>query len=275
MLNTMSQEKGRHVNHLTGTLAGTTILVVDDNPLNQQVLCAILKLGGVEGIVASNGIEAIEILKAQNVDAILLDIEMPLMNGFETMGIINDQFQEIPVIAMSASVDQADIKHYHDAKMKDHVAKPFRAAELFSVLEKWVEPKRPVSNRGTDFAQQYVDLPSISGINVAAGLNLIGDNMELYRSMLFLFMDLHSDVGQLIKETVIKGDRDRAREQAHNLRSAAGNIGAEKVYDLATKLENALKENLSSPMQLACDLAENLTTVVDAIQAYKKTESTQ
>ena len=119
------------------------ILVVEDNFFNQQIVKEILQLSGVNVELANNGVEALAILAERSFDAVLMDIHMPVMDGFEATQHIRKlpEFAELPVLALTAGVTEEEYEQCKACGMTDFVSKPIERAKLLSTLAKWVKPR--------------------------------------------------------------------------------------------------------------------------------------
>ncbi|HEB27885.1 MAG TPA: PAS domain S-box protein, partial [Porticoccus sp.] len=128
-------------------LRGAKILLVEDNEVNQVLAMHVLKSNGLIPTLANNGQEALEILENQDFDGVLMDCQMPVMDGYAATQEIRQQekYRELPVLAMTANAMAGDRKKVLDAGMNDHIAKPFTKVELFTTMAKWVKPNTPMT----------------------------------------------------------------------------------------------------------------------------------
>ena len=172
------------------TLAGVRgahILLAEDNEINQQVASEILEGAGFFVDIANNGQEAVDMVQANNYDAVLMDIQMPEMDGMEATRVIREmeQFKELPIIAMTAHAMAGDREKSLKIGMQDHLTKPINPQELFIALAQWVAPGERELPEGFDtetgkvseILTEDVDLPeSMVGFNMEEGLQRIGGN---------------------------------------------------------------------------------------------------
>jgi two-component system sensor histidine kinase/response regulator len=121
-----------------GSLTGVSVLLVEDDEISQMIAEAILSDGGITVTIAGNGQQALDALGTGRFDAVLMDCEMPVLDGFKATAAVrgNPLFDELPVIAMSAHTAEADVARCREAGMNDHVAKPLEADELFAALRR-------------------------------------------------------------------------------------------------------------------------------------------
>ena len=129
-------------NEATARLHGAKILLVDDNDLNQEYLCELLEMIGITVETAFNGQEALNLLANQDFDGVLMDCQMPIMDGYEATHQIRKQekFKDMPVIAMTANVMRGDREKVLAVGMNDHIPKPFEIDAMFATLAKWIKP---------------------------------------------------------------------------------------------------------------------------------------
>lgn len=258
-------------------LSGTRILLVEDNPINQMVATEILTSADMVIHKAGNGHEAIEILKEIEFDAVLMDIQMPGMDGIEATGVIRNELHlnRLPIIAMTANAMSGDREKCISAGMNDYISKPIESRQIFSVLSRWITLDHPPETViSTDITQDltqrktnvslsfHIELPAtLPGLEIQSGLNRINGNRYLYYSLLKEFKTENADTLTRIRKALSHGNMEYASTLIHTIKGVAGNIGATRVFQSAKALEGALQtgappENLL--MQLGNDLAEVL-----------------
>ena len=217
------------------------ILLVEDNSINQEVACALMERVGLIVTVASNGKEAVEKVAQHSFDAVLMDIQMPEMDGYEaTRSIRHDpRFKALPIIAMTAHAMVEEQQKCFDCGMNAHLAKPIRPERLYSLLAQWIgtihvpPPPEP--------EEEDLLLPEIPGIDQQEGLQRVAGDKTLYRQLLIRFRSDQANVGEKIGDALQKGDTKTAERLAHTIKGVAGNIGAESLASCAEALETALK----------------------------------
>ncbi len=278
------RKKGQSVEDLN-TISGARVLLVEDNEINQQVAMEILQGAGLIVTVANDGQEGVNAAKQNEYDAILMDIQMPVMDGYEAAKTIrnweggrrNEGKDPIPIIAMTAHAMVGDDQKSIEAGMNDHVTKPIDPDQLFTSLLKWINP---IAGRTADqnlqvndpFAEpdQLVleedDLPeSLPGFDLEAGqLRLMG-NKRLYRKLLIDFRTKYGGVASEISEALAVNDFDKAHSLVHNLKGLAGNLEATNLQAAAMEMEKLVKgqsaENVSEK-----DIKEKFTELNNAIE---------
>jgi len=207
------------------SLAGARILLVEDNAINQELACGLLERAGIAVTIAVDGREALTALEREGFDAVLMDCQMPVMDGYEATRALRKrpELAGLPVIAMTANAMAGDREKVLAAGMNDHVAKPFRVDELFATLSRWV---RPVA-----VAQE--------GLDIRAGLESVNGNEALYRRLLGMFRQREVDFEARIRDAYANGDASAALRSAHDLKSVAGTLGMPELQRAAAALEAA------------------------------------
>jgi len=258
---------------LSGRLAGLRILLVEDNEINQEVAQYILLHAGARVDVAAHGGIAVTMLQAmladgvERYDAVLMDLQMPVMNGFDAttairaMGLVT-----LPVVAMTANAMEEDRRHAIACGMNAHIAKPIEVDELIDTLTR-LAPPRPAhapSNGagGADDDGDALDIPAqLPGIDLKAALQRFGGN---YRAFVGLFKRFENSQGDTVAETrrlIAAGERRAAAQMLHRLRGVAANLGANDVSTLASLAEIALNGALPAELAAQLDALERAMTV--------------
>jgi PAS domain S-box-containing protein len=220
-------------------LRGARVLLVEDNPINQQLALELLGKVGIQVTVAGDGQEALNLLAQQSFDGVLMDCQMPVMDGYAATRELrrHAQWRELPVIAMTANAMRGDREKALEAGMNDHVVKPIDVDGLFATLARWVRPKStPAANEDT--APGTLDGPALPGIDRAVGLASTLGNEPLYQRLLRMFYDGQRDIADLFHAAHEAGDGASALRLAHTLKSVAGTLGALEVQASAAALEN-------------------------------------
>ncbi|MEW6672841.1 MAG: transporter substrate-binding domain-containing protein [Thermodesulfobacteriota bacterium] len=231
-------------------IRGAKLLLVEDNEINQQVAREIMENAGFTVAIAENGKEAVAAVQQNDFDAVLMDVHMPVMDGFAATREIRNlkqKGQNIPIIAMTADAMSGDHERSFAAGMDDHVTKPIDPDKLFSALIKWIKPKerntseRPANkNMGLAAGWENFVFTDMPGINMTAGLKRVGGNKKLYGKILTEFCKSFSDADRQIQSALESGTREKAHRLAHTVKGVSGNIGAEKLYTASADLEAAI-----------------------------------
>ena len=224
------------------------ILLVEDNPTNQQVASELLRMAGLRVSIAEDGIEALEQLREQHFDLVLMDIQMPRMDGYQTTAQIrhDPRLRELPIIAMTAHALAADQKRCLDAGMNDHVGKPVEPDRLYRALSRWLPLEPDATTRvasDTPPGSDHGELPaSIPGLDLATALRRTGGNRQLLLKLLVEFRHDHREAARRLEAALEQGEEKRAKALAHTLKGAAGSLGAQALSDASAELECALAD---------------------------------
>jgi two-component system sensor histidine kinase/response regulator len=233
------------------TIKGARILLVEDNELNQEVATELLQDAGFVVDLAENGQIAVTKIQSTQYDIVLMDMQMPIMDGVTATRAIRmqERFKDLPVVAMTANAMQSDRDRCMAAGMNDHVAKPIEPEDLWAALLKWIKPREFVATTPPAIQQQAdgeIEVPAgIDGLDIANGLHRALGKKRLYVSLLRKII-----AGQKIsmtetREALELNDWSTAERLAHTLKGTAGNIGAGALQHLAGSLEAAIRERKS------------------------------
>jgi two-component system sensor histidine kinase/response regulator len=230
---------------------GAHLLLVEDDPVNQELTTAFLDRAAVSVDIASNGREALECLGRARYDGVLMDCQMPVMDGYEATRQLrrNPAWEKLPVIALTANAMASDREAVLAAGMNDHIPKPLRIGELFATLARWVSPAAPgPSPAATSDTARPADPHRRrtaflgAGIDLAAGRATAGGDETLYRKLLARFRETADGFASRFGDAFAAGDRATMEREAHTLKGAARSIGAGGLGDAAEKLEAASRE---------------------------------
>lgn len=260
-------------------IAGARILLVEDNILNQEVATELLRDAGLVVDIAENGAIAVEKVRSgAPYDAVLMDMHMPVMDGLEATQQIRalPGFGQLPIIAMTANVMEADRQRCFRAGMNDHIGKPIDPDDLLARLLKWIKRRDFSKDQAApkplaETPKVVAALSAIEGLDVASGLRLSLRREPLYISLLDKFVGTQADFREKMNAALSAGDQTLAHRLAHTLKGVSAQIGAHYVRSLAEKLENALRKEdaLAAPslVQQLTQTADALETLVLAIKA--------
>jgi signal transduction histidine kinase/DNA-binding response OmpR family regulator/HPt (histidine-containing phosphotransfer) domain-containing protein len=258
---------------------GARILLVEDNEINQQVACELLEQAGFLVEVANHGQEAINMLQPGRYDCVLMDVQMPVMDGYTaTRNIREDgRFQKLPVLAMTANATVEDRHKAEEAGMNDHIAKPIDPQVLFAVLLQWIEPgERELPDALQTLQEpttQEETLPELPGIDTEAGLARMAGNIRSYRKLLNKFSANQQGAIGEIRAAFAKGDHEGTVRLAHTLKGVAGTVGASALQESAASLEAALKgEPEEAPEALITHTEAELDRALSVLQAVAAAE---
>ncbi|MBF0462484.1 MAG: response regulator [Magnetococcales bacterium] len=269
-------------NQVAQQIGGARVLLVEDNPLNQQVAEGILRSVGVVVAVATSGGEAIDRLATQTYDCVLMDIQMPGMDGYETVRRLraDARFFHLPIIAMTAHAMTGDREKSLAAGMNDHVIKPIDKRQLFATLLRWIEPReRAVAGTYTlPVVADATAFQAMVGVDVGAALERLSHNHGLFRAIL---RDLRRDYATVDEQirVALAGkrteDRAIARRLAHSVKGIAGNLSAPALFRAASALEKAIESARRETWPaLLDDFKTALAEVLAAIDQLEQAEQT-
>ena len=242
-------------------LAGASVLLVEDNEINQQVAMEILSGAGLKVTVANNGQEALDLVRANAFDAVLMDVQMPVMDGYTATGEIRkweggmrkEGTSSIPIIAMTAHAMSGDHEKSIAAGMNDHITKPIDPAQLFGTLAKWIGPREgsqkpaeaapaQTGPQGKEPAPPEPALPEeLPEFDLAEGLQRLMGNRVLYRKLLVNFATQYAHAAADIRSALDAADFDRAHGLVHAIKGVAGNLAAKDLQAQSVPLEKLVK----------------------------------
>lgn len=226
-----------------GTLCGSKLLLVEDNALNQEIIHGMLKGSGIEIDEATNGKEAVDRYTENpgKYELILMDLQMPVMDGYEATKIIRAVDKNIPIIALTANALASDIKKTQAYGMNEHLNKPIEVEKLFSALLRFIAKKCEVAtDTHTQKDTKDADIGGITelrSVDTQKGLARMVDDEALYKKVTRDFVSLYANAAEKMQE-LIKEDIDEAKRLAHTIKGLSANIGAEALSKSAKALED-------------------------------------
>jgi len=225
-------------------IQGARILLVEDNAINQQVAREFLERSGLQVTVAENGVEALAILEHHDFDAVLMDLQMPVMDGLEASRRIRAQerFSDLPIIAMTAAVMAQDRAACQSAGMNDHVDKPILPDELRAALLKYIKPRPPTTLMVAVPTLSGRELPDeLPGFDWHDVLETLGGNRGLLRKLLLQFARQFADADVHVGGWLRAGKHQEASAYLHQIKGAAANLGAVSLRHCSAALEEQIK----------------------------------
>ncbi|MBQ4890396.1 response regulator [Shewanella sp. MMG014] len=228
-------------------IVGAHVLLVEDNDINQEIATELLHMAGLKVSCACNGEIAVNMALEHEYAAILMDIQMPVMDGYEATRTIRQHahMQSIPIIAMTANAMSGDREKCEAAGMNDHIPKPINPQQVYQTLAKWIEPTGLTldeSSQEEPQAQSKVPALILPDFDVETALGRMSGNVKAYRKMLAKVAASESDAIERVKQAIAAKDITTAIIAIHTVKGVAGNVGANFVVPLAAKLEAALNE---------------------------------
>ncbi len=264
--------------------AGARLLLVEDNEINREVAVELLHSMACEVEQAVDGEQGVAMVKQQAYDAVLMDIQMPKMDGLEATQQIrrlssapDDRFATVPIIAMTAQAMSGDREKTLEAGMNDYVSKPIDPALLAAALAKWLKVAQGPSATGelevpasALSEEESGRLTALRSINTADGIRRIGGNEAAYLKQLNRFADNYDGALQAVGEKIEQGELEEAEHQCHALKGVAGNLGAEQLFELATVIDNQLKGGAVPPAEQLQQCEEALQQVIAEIATLRR-----
>lgn len=253
------------------SFSGVRILLVEDSPLNQQVAVELLNEVGIAVDVAHNGAVAVEkVLQGESCpyDAILMDVQMPVMDGFEATRRIRERFKALPVIALTAHAISSDREKCLAAGMDDYITKPIDAPRLLQVLAHWIIRSDSFGNASPKSAEGWEE----SGfseqpdcIDIRQALSRLSGKKDFYRKIAKSFVNENNDLMQRIRKSLDQGDYGLVERLIHNLKGTSGLLGATGLQQAAECMELIAGYGSILPEQLN-KLERELDKVISALQ---------
>jgi PAS domain S-box-containing protein len=227
----------------SGNVRGARVLLVEDNLLNQEVAIEMLADLGLVIDRASNGQEALDRVAANRYDLILMDMQMPVMDGLEATRRIRQQpaLARTPIIAMTANAFDEDQAACFAAGMNDFVAKPVEPETLHGVVFKWLGQSRPQPAVDTATTDWKVTLSGIDGLDSTRGVSIVRGKWPTYLRILGTFVATQSDAGPKLERALAEGRLTDVEHLAHALKGSAGNIGAQRIFEMAAEVCSAIR----------------------------------
>ena len=238
--------QGSHEAALRDQHAGQRILLAEDNPINQEVACELLRLAGLLVETASDGAQAIGLATTRPYDLILMDVQMPEVDGLSATREIRRRIGGgVPIVAMTANAFSEDRAACLDAGMNDHVGKPVDPESLYATLLRWL-PQRASATAGTAAAAARQALPlgerlgAITRLDLARGLRNVAGSETLLERALRRFAAAYGSGVPALDQFATDAERREARRASHSLRGACSTIGAVPLASALESFERAL-----------------------------------
>ncbi|MBF0422518.1 MAG: response regulator [Magnetococcales bacterium] len=277
-------------------VSGAVILLVEDNEINRQLARELLQEANITVMTADNGQQAVAVAARERLDGVLMDIQMPVMDGLTATREIrkNRHLVDLPIIAVTANAMPGDRERCLEAGMQDYVAKPIDPDTLFMTLSRWIKPAarqntllpaQPMGASGMEDIQGSGDcgsseiqmstpprilgesILSLPGIDTRLGLEYVDGNVDLFLRLLHRFLMNYAQAVEEIETAMRLGDRLQARRLVHTIKGLAGTMGAKELRVRAAALETRLGEAADDDvLELPSDFAVELNRVLDSIR---------
>ncbi|WP_374587063.1 PAS domain S-box protein [Ideonella dechloratans] len=258
------------------------ILLAEDNPTNQEVAGMLLRSRGLDYALADNGEEAVRLVESEPFDLVLMDVQMPVMDGLQATRLIRQRHsaEALPIVAMTANAFEEDRAACLAAGMNDYLSKPVTPDLLWQCLARWLaHPPAPApgptaggpaADPGAAEMALWQGLQAVPGLDLSDGLARVQGQPAVFRRALQLFLDHHAEDATRLREAVAQGRVAPMGPLAHALSGAADTASLSALAGLARALDGALGEARPDAGVLppaARDAAETLASALEAVQA--------
>ena len=264
-------------------LHGARILLVEDNQMNKELATVLLEDAGMRVTTAVNGQQALNILRTETFDGVLMDCQMPVMDGYTATALIRKQGlnKTVPIIALTANAMQEDREKVLEVGMNDHIGKPIDVKELYATMAKWISPATSVvadssANADTSVLEQVAKAENESAHDsIFDGLQAIDADAarkgclgkpDLYARQLRRFISEWSKLRRLYAEAEQDSNADAVTRLFHSLKSNAGQIGALQLQAEAGALEQHAKSHTTVDATQLKDLYVSVASLIEAIE---------
>lgn len=259
------------VDEFRAKLSGNRVLLVEDNEINLELAGELLNDVNIEFEVARNGLEAIEMVQKWDYDAVLMDIQMPEMDGLTATKKIRlfKSKDHLPIIAMTAHAMKGEYEKSIASGMNDHITKPIDPMVLYERLAYYIKTSpKPQIIKAEEPSTLNNDtiIPEIEGIDIVAGLARTGGKKDIYLKLLGKFAANYKGFRSTFMEQYQNEDMDAAAALLHTLAGVAGNIGIESLFVDARELSRILKD-LPTPNLLENTLTDRINTLITSLES--------
>jgi CheY-like chemotaxis protein len=289
-------ESPAHRSALLDALHGAQVLLVEDNEVNQELAAEILGEAGVQVTLANNGQEAVDWVHRAAFDAVLMDWQMPVMDGFEATRTIraDPRFADLPILAMTANAMEGDREKCLAVGMNDHISKPIAVDRLLEALVHWVRPRPAAAVDGTQdmlfapeaeaaaaptgTADSPPDPAALPGVDMSSALRRLDQSLPRYYKLLERFVENQADAVDAMRRALSNDALDEAHRRAHNLKGLAANIGADRLAQDAQAVEQAIRlgerDRLDALLQRLAGQLPQLLTAITRVLASRAPQHT-
>lgn len=235
------------------------VLVVEDNMTNQFIAKSLLEQANHQVILTDNGLEGVNYFREHmhEIDLILMDLHMPVMDGYEATQKIREMDGQIPIIVMTADAITGVDKQCIDAGVTSYISKPFDPDDFLKV----------VKGIGEEVHSKQVVHVEQNALNITLGKRSFGGNLDLYKQVLTIYLEENKDTDKMIQDYIALGDYESASLQVHKLKSSTGTIGASQLYELCVVFQKQLiskaEEDLHQTQSLFSEAIKNVQVAIN------------
>ncbi len=288
-------EQNREQMDVAAHLAGHRILLIEDNAINRELTAELLADLGITVEIAENGLTGVTRATSEAFDLVLMDIQMPGMNGLTATRLIRSEehLRDLPIIAVTAQAMSGDREKSLAAGMNDHITKPIDPTKLAEILSHWLKAKppqpytkdhlhhmtqNPIESPGSPITDNDGIPAHLPPFDIPAALLRAKGNSKLLRKLLLIFRDTYFNAVPELRQLLVDGHEEDAHRLVHSLKGAAGSLEAKELLDAAAAIESALLNGNvpeMTPLINALDLAlMSAISAIDTLDIDKSTPST-
>ncbi len=237
-------------------IAGARVLLVEDNALNRQVATELLRNAGLRVDCADNGIQAVQAVLREDYDLVFMDIQMPLMSGYEAARVIRQEPKNanLPIVAMTAHAMEGIREECLAAGMSDCLTKPIEPDQVYLKIATWMKPRQK-----KDDSSMVIDLQE--------GIARIGGDRQAYLRILAQFVNDFASHGSAIQAALASGDLNSARGLVHEIKGASANLSMRSLWQASLRLESALSVLAADHQQALSEFLQAWTEAASALEA--------
>ncbi|WP_163832810.1 response regulator [Spartinivicinus ruber] len=273
------------------SLEGIQLLLVEDNKINQLLVKEFLNNSGAVLDVAFNGLQAVNMVEQHSFDIILMDVQMPVMDGYEATRKIREMYSAelLPIVAMTANAMKGDRERCIAAGMNDYISKPIKKDLLFEVLQRQLSvalqtkssqvntEDKPMSNSSIDnvyAARLYTEYSNNQSdglyplLDIKDAINRLAGDQGMYCNLLKMFIAEYTQMAEMIVEDIHTNELTQAVDKAHALKGVAANLSAIQLQQLASNVERQLREQQLPSEKILAALIDTSKKTIEAIEQY-------
>jgi signal transduction histidine kinase/CheY-like chemotaxis protein len=251
-----SKEKKKSLKNKICSLKGSSVLLVEDNMINQEIVSGFIKHSGIDLDIANNGQEAVDIFKTNKgkYELVLMDLQMPVMNGYDATKEILALDNSVPIIALSANAMKEDVEKTKKVGMKAHLNKPIEVEKLYETLLTFIPKKVEVNTKKVKKdIKENIELPEFLNVDIKKGVEYLAGDTNLYLKLLNNFLHDYSDIDFSLL------DDEEFKIKIHTLKGLSANLGMEKLHEITKKIDK------SGIRELPKEFYENYKSVIDEL----------
>ncbi len=256
-------------------IRGARVLIVDDSEINLQIACELLQKVPLVLDTACNGVEAVEKVMGNHYDCVLMDVQMPILDGYAATAQIrqDSRFDALPILAMTANVMAEDRSRTREAGMNGHIAKPVEPRLLYQALLDAIPAGDYLANleaaktaEASPADAGTKPLPdALPGLDIRAGLERLAGNEKLFYKLLQDLLNGYSDAPRLLLAHQDRDELEEVRGMAHKLRGIANNLGARELGACAEAIESRARDKEKTPKETISEMEEIFRTLASSL----------